>query len=201
MRTDGEGVAVVTDAGVLRADRVVVASDAWTNQVLAGTGTALPLTVLREQVTYYATPHLAEFAPSAFPVFMWHGHHNFYGFPVYGEVATKLGQHMGGNETTADDRTFDPDPVRRERYAEFVDRHIPRFGGPELYSRTCLYTVPPDQNFVLDTLPGSPADRGRDRCRARLQVRRADRAAARRPRAGTARRRIRSTRSRSPARP
>ncbi|AXB42446.1 N-methyl-L-tryptophan oxidase [Amycolatopsis albispora] len=156
VRPDGEGVAVVTDGGTILADRVVVAADAWTNQVLAGTGIQLPLTVLREQVTYYATPHLAEFAPGRFPVFMWHGHHNFYGFPVYGEVATKLGQHMGGDETTADDRSFEPDPVRRKRYAEFVDRHLPRFGGPELYSRTCLYTVPPDQNFVLDRLPAHP---------------------------------------------
>ncbi len=156
IRPDGAGVAVVTDDGTVRADRVVVASDAWTNQVLAETGTALPLTVLEEQVTYYATPHLAEFAPGRFPVFMWHGRHNFYGFPVYGEVATKLGQHMGGHETTADTRGFEPDPVRRERYAEFVAEHVPRFGGPELYSRTCLYTVPPDQGFVLDTLPAHP---------------------------------------------
>ncbi|MFP5072640.1 N-methyl-L-tryptophan oxidase [Pseudonocardia nantongensis] len=156
VRPDGAGAAVVTDAGTFRADRVVVAGDAWTNQVLADTGVTLPLTVLQEQVTYYATPYLAEFAPARFPVFMWHGRHNFYGFPVYGEVATKLGQHMGGHETTPDDRTFDPDPVRRERYAAFVDRHLPRFGGPELYTKTCLYTVPPDQNFVLDTLPDAP---------------------------------------------
>jgi sarcosine oxidase len=156
VRPDGDGVAVVTDDGTVLADRVVVTADAWTNQVLAEAGVKLPLTVLREQVTYYATPHLAEFAPGRFPVFMWHGHHNFYGFPIYGEVATKLGQHMGGDETTADDRSFEPDPVRRERYAEFVARHIPRFGGPELYSKTCLYTVPPDQNFILDRLPEHP---------------------------------------------
>ncbi|MEU6698573.1 N-methyl-L-tryptophan oxidase [Pseudonocardia sp. NPDC046786] len=156
IRPDGDGVAVVTDDGTLLADRVVVTSDAWTNQVLAGTGVTLPLTVLQEQVTYYATPHLAEFATSRFPVFMWHGRHNFYGFGVHGEMATKLGQHMGGHETTADDRTFEPDPVRRDRYARFVERHIPRFGGPELYSKTCLYTVPPDQDFVLDTVPGHP---------------------------------------------
>ena len=156
IRPDGDGVAVVTDERTYSADRVVVASDAWTNQVLAATGPRLPLTVLREQVTYYATPHLAEFAPSRFPVFMWHGAHNFYGFPVYGEVATKLGQHMGGDETTADTRSFVPDDVRRARYADFVDARLPRFGGPELYSKTCLYTVPPDQSFVLDRLPEHP---------------------------------------------
>lgn len=35
--------------------------------------------------------------PQHFPVFIWHGAHNFYCLPVYGEVATKLGQHLGGH--------------------------------------------------------------------------------------------------------
>ncbi|WP_214401464.1 N-methyl-L-tryptophan oxidase [Pseudonocardia lacus] len=156
VRPDGAGVVVETDDRTYRADRVVVAADAWTNRVLRECGLRLPLTVLQEQVTYYATPHLAEFAPSRFPVFMWHGEHNFYGFPVHGEVATKLGQHMGGHETSADERTFEPDPVRRKRYELFVQRYLPRFGGPELYTKTCLYTVPPDQDFVLDTVPDHP---------------------------------------------
>jgi len=156
VRPDGGGVVVETDDATYRADRVVVTADAWTNRVLRDCGPQLPLTVTQEQVTYYATPHLAEFAPSRFPVFMWHGEHNFYGFPIHGEVATKLGQHMGGPETTADGRTFEPDPVRRERYRQFVERHLPRFGGPELYTKTCLYTVPPDQGFVLDTVAEHP---------------------------------------------
>ncbi len=156
VRPSGEGVEIVTDDEIYHTDRLVVASDAWTNGVLAETGTQLPLTVTQEQVTYYATPNLREFAPENFPVFMWHGAYNFYGFPVYGEVATKLGQHMGGHEVTADTRTFEPDPVRQERYREFLSRHLPGFLGPELYTKTCLYTVPPDQNFIIDTLPDHP---------------------------------------------
>ena len=150
------GVEVVTDAETYHADRVVVASDMWTNEVLRGTGVQIPLTITQEQVTYYATPYLREFAPGRFPVFMWHGADNFYGFPVYGEVATKLGQHMGGHEITPETRTFEPDPVRLERYRDFLGKHIPGFLGPELYTRTCPYTIPPDQNFVLDTLPEHP---------------------------------------------
>jgi sarcosine oxidase len=156
VRPSGEGVEVVTDDRIYHADRVVVASDMWTNEVLRETGVRIPLTVTQEQVTYYATPHLREFAPERFPVFMWHGRDNFYGFPVYGEVATKLGQHMGGHEVTAETRTFEPDPVRIERYREFLDRYIPGFLGPELYTKTCLYTIPPDQNFVIDTLAEHP---------------------------------------------
>ena len=156
VRPCGAGVELFTDDEIYYADRVVISSDAWTNQVLADTGTQLPLTVTQEQVTYYATPNLREFAPENFPVFMWHGAHNFYGFPVYGEVATKLGQHMGGHEVTADTRTFEPDPVRKARYRDFLSRRIPGFLGPELYTKTCLYTVPPDQNFIIDTLPEHP---------------------------------------------
>jgi sarcosine oxidase len=63
---------------------------------------------------------------------------------------------MGGHEVTADTRTFDPDPVRIARQREFLARHLPGFLGPELYTRTCLYTIPPDQNFILDTLPDLP---------------------------------------------
>lgn len=151
-----DGVEIRTDTGAYLADRVVVAADAWTNEVLDGCGVRLPLTVTQEQVTYYATAHLRDFAPDRFPVFMWHGAHNFYGFPVYGEMATKLGEHMGGPEVTAETRTFTPDPVRQDRYRAFLDAHLPGFAGPELYTKTCLYTIPPDQNFVLDTLPDEP---------------------------------------------
>ena len=128
----------------------------WTNEVLRETGVRIPLTITQEQVTYYATPNVWEFSPERFPVFMWHGAENFYGFPVYGEVATKLGQHMGGHEVTAGTRTFDPDPTRIQRYRDFLERYIPGFLGPELYTRTCPYTLPPDQHFVLDTLPEHP---------------------------------------------
>jgi len=156
LRPRPDGVEVRTDTETYLADRVVVAADAWTNELLDGCGAHLPLTVTQEQVTYYATAHLRDFAPDRFPVFMWHGAHNFYGFPVYGEVATKLGQHMGGPEVTAQTRTFAPDPVRQERYRAFLDAHVPGFAGPELYTKTCLYTIPPDQNFVLGTLPEEP---------------------------------------------
>ena len=156
LRDAGGHVEVVLDDEVIRAEHVVVTADARTNEVIEGLGTTLPLTVTQEQVTYYATPNLLDFSPARFPVFMWHGADNFYGFPVYGEVATKLGQHMGGPEVTADSRTFEPDPLRRKRQEEFLAEHLPGFGGPELYSKTCLYTIPPDQHFVVDHVPGVP---------------------------------------------
>lgn len=107
-------------------------------------------------MSYYATPHLHDFSPGRFPAIMWRGAHDYYGLPVYGELATKLGEHIGGPEVTADTRTFIPDPVRQKRYRAFLDRRIPRFAGPELYTRTCLYTLTPDHHFIVDRLPEHP---------------------------------------------
>lgn len=152
-----DGCAVLAGEQRYIADHVIVASGAWTNPLLAPLlGAELPLTVTQEQVTYYATPNLADFSPDRFPVFMWHGADNYYGFPIYGEVATKLGQHMGGPAVTADTRSSEADPIRQARYRQFLETYIPGFVGPELYTKTCLYTVPPDQNFIIDRLPNQP---------------------------------------------
>ena len=156
LRPVGDRVEVATPEQRFSADHVVVTSGAWTNQVTREAGLELPLTVTQEQVTYYATPNLRDFTPERFPVFMWHGESSFYGFPVYGEVATKLGQHMGGPEVTAQTRTFTPDPERGARQRTFLSQTIPGFLGPEHLTKTCLYTVPPDQHFVIDTLRNAP---------------------------------------------
>jgi sarcosine oxidase len=152
---DGE-VVVQTPDTRYRCARLVIASGPWTNTVLGQLGHQLPLTVTQEQVTYFATPHLDEFTPDRFPVWIWMDEPSFYGFPVFGEPATKAAWDAGGKVVTADTRSFDPDPANAASVREFVERVIPRSTGPELYTKTCLYTMPPDRDFVLDHLPGHP---------------------------------------------
>jgi sarcosine oxidase len=156
IRSTEGAVEVVIDDGTYSAEHVLVAAGAWTNSILATLGIAWPLTVTQEQVTYFATPNLREFAPDRFPIWIWRAPEEFYGFPIYGEVATKAGQDVGGEEVTAETRTFDPNPRTRERLTRFLETHIPGFLGPELYTKTCLYTMPPDRHFVIDALPGHP---------------------------------------------
>jgi sarcosine oxidase len=156
IRSTGEAIEVVTDDGIFSAGHLVVAAGAWTNSVLTGVGIHWPLTVTQEQVTYFATPHLREFAPDRFPVWIWRAPQGFYGFPVYGEVATKAGQDAGGEEVTAETRTFEPNETAKERLVGFLEEQIPRFLGPELYTKTCLYTMPPDRHFIIDAVPGHP---------------------------------------------
>lgn len=149
-------VEVVTDEGVFTAGHVVLAGGAWTNTLLESLGIRWPLTVTQEQVTYFATPYIRDFSPDRFPIWIWRAQEEFYGFPVYGEVATKAGQDVGGDEVTAETRTFEPNARTHERLVRFLEERIPHFLGPELATKTCLYTMPPDRQFVIDSVPGHP---------------------------------------------
>jgi glycine/D-amino acid oxidase-like deaminating enzyme len=151
-----ERVRLITEAGVFEAEQVVICAGAWTRGLLQGLGVDWPIRLTQEQVTYYATPNLADFAPERFPIWLWHGDgdEEYYGFPVYGEVATKAAQDLGGPEASVEERPWRPDPDRVQRVARFAERILPGYTGPELYTRCCLYDMPPDRDFVIDFVPG-----------------------------------------------
>jgi sarcosine oxidase len=156
VRPDAGGVDLETAAGVFRAGTVVVCAGAWTRGLLHGLGVDWPIRLTQEQVTYYATANLADFAPDRFPIWLWHGDGDdeYYGFPVYGEVATKAAQDLGGPEASVEERPRRPDPERVQRVARFAEEILPGYTGPELSTRCCLYDMPPDRDFVVDFVPG-----------------------------------------------
>jgi sarcosine oxidase len=151
---DGGEVRVQVDGRSIRAAHLVVCAGPWTNDVLALLGHRLNLVVTREQVVYLEPQDPPAFAPGRFPVWIWMQDPCYYGFPIFGEPAVKVAQDGGGEETTADGRSFAPDEDNRARVVEFMRRTFPRAVGREHLVKTCLYTLPPDRDFVLDRLPG-----------------------------------------------
>lgn len=152
----GKGQDVKTSEGTFTCKKLIVTAGAWVGQVLAGVGISLGITATQEQVTYYATPNLKEFAIGNFPIFIWHGDDVFYGFSIYGEVATKAAIDASGSAVTPQTRTYQPDEARERRGEAWLQKYIPGFLGPKLYTKTCLYAMPQDRNFVIDTLPEHP---------------------------------------------
>jgi sarcosine oxidase len=152
------GGAYEVDAGgtTYGAGRVVMTADAWTNGLLAGFDRRLPLTITKEQVTYYAAPDPAAFAPDRFPVWIWMDDPCFYGFPAYGEAGPKAAQDVGGEVVDPEARTFERDEVAFGRVHDFLAAHLPGALGPEILTRTCLYTLTPDRDFVVDRVPEAP---------------------------------------------
>ena len=130
---------------------VVVAADAWTNQVLGGLGVEIPLTVTLEQPTYFSPPDPTAYA--AMPLWIWMDEPSYYGFPCYGEPTVKAAQDCGGPVVDPDARTSEPDPEMRERLAAFMGSLLPGT-GEVVRSLRCQYTLTPDRDFVLAPVPG-----------------------------------------------
>lgn len=156
IRSDGEGVEVTAGGQVLRAARAIVTADAWTNTLLEPLGLRLPLVVTREQVVYFEPIDPAAFAIGRFPSWIWSDVPSFYGFPVFDGNGPKVAEDIGGRIVTADGRDFEPDPVALARLEAFVRRVLPGAHGPIDRIKTCLYTLTPDRDFVVDAVPGQP---------------------------------------------
>ncbi|HEX8793441.1 MAG TPA: N-methyl-L-tryptophan oxidase [Polyangiaceae bacterium] len=151
-RADGASgqIEVETHRGRHRAGRLVVAAGAWAPALLADLG--LPLQVHRVvQMWFDASP--AHDAPCfGFDV----GGGFFYGFPrVGGRV--KVADHMARQAISR------PEDVRREidaadtRHVEaFVRKHLPHLRTPPVQAKTCLYTMTPDEHFLVDVHPDHP---------------------------------------------
>jgi sarcosine oxidase len=152
----GEYEVTTADGPTHRAGRVVLAADAWTNHLLASLGARLPLTITREQVTYFACPDPAAFAPERFPIWIWMDEPAYYGFPTYGEAGPKAAQDVGGRAIEIEHRTFDVDVEAHARVLAFLERHLPGAVGPDIVTKTCIYTLTPDRDFIVDGLPDHP---------------------------------------------
>jgi sarcosine oxidase len=154
VETAGEEVCVRVDGRTLRAAHLIVCAGPWTNAALAPLGLQMNLDVTREQVIYLEPIMIDLFEPERFPIWIWMDEPSYYGFPVFGEPAVKVAQDAGGELTTADTRTFETDEGNRRRVLEFARRTIPHAVGRERYVKTCLYTLPPDRDFIVDRVPG-----------------------------------------------
>ena len=151
---DGDEIVVEAGGNRFRAGQLIVAAGPWTARVLTQFDVRLPLEVTKEQPMYFVPRDVEPFAFGRFPVWIWMDDPSFYGFPVFGEAgAVKVTQDAGGKAVDAETRGFEPDPDISARVRAFLRAHLPLLDGPEHLVKTCLYTLTPDRDFVIDSLP------------------------------------------------
>ncbi|GAA3288338.1 N-methyl-L-tryptophan oxidase [Arthrobacter citreus] len=147
-------VVVTSSGGTFTADHLVVCAASWLGELMPDLGLNFRLTLSQEQVSYFAGENLAKFTPDKFPIWVWHDTETYYGFPVYGEAAVKLARDMRGHYITSAERAFEGDETEAAVLRGFLAAHLPEAAGPSLANKTCVYDMPADRDFVLDTLPG-----------------------------------------------
>jgi monomeric sarcosine oxidase len=149
---DGAGVRVNTDQGAYTADKLIVSAGAWAGRMLADLG--LPLEVRRKVLFWLEVDDESRFQPAELPVYITETRHgNIYGFPIWGRPGLKVAQHSGGIPS-------DPDHLDRSVHAGEADDVVafgrelfPGVTGAVLERAVCMYTVTPDENFIVDRHP------------------------------------------------
>ncbi len=151
----GGEVIVTTTERRYSAESLIIAAGAWSNQVLGHLGVTFPLEVTLEQVVYLKPQSAEAFSPDRFPVWIWMTLPALYGFPILGEPAAKVAWDRCEIVTDPDSRSHVPRTDVIETIEEFTAAHLPDLNGGVHLAKTCLYTLTPDRDFVIDRVPGT----------------------------------------------
>ena len=153
---DHDGVRVtLADGTRIEAARLAICAGAWFAKLAPEIG--VPLRVERN-VQFYFAPHDRDaVSPERLPIWCCErpGQRMFYGFPDFGHGA-KVAHHGSGVFTDPDalDRTAHDDEVAHAR--EALESFVPAAAGTFLRAAPCMYTLTPDEHFVIGAHPRRP---------------------------------------------
>ena len=160
-KKDGDSITVKTDKDIYQCNKLVITAGAWTAKMTPGIADKIKVT--RQFIAWIKTKNDNQFELNKFPCWMIGDddkHGCFYGFPlldtkIFGEPAgLKLAHHFPA-------QTTDPDQLNRQTTEDdfknigyCLDKYLPGVFEAILSTKICLYANSPDENFIIDTLPG-----------------------------------------------
>jgi monomeric sarcosine oxidase len=137
---------------------LVITAGAWATDLLRSL--RLPLTVKRKVFAWFDPLAPELFAAGRIPVFAFADHWS-YGFPIIPGLGVKMALHAGGDYLPhAGGAVAPPGPADLDPIAAIAAKYMPRLGGAYgearsriRHSATCLYTMTPDEDFIVDHHP------------------------------------------------
>ncbi|MDE3200911.1 MAG: N-methyl-L-tryptophan oxidase [Acidobacteriota bacterium] len=153
---DENGIEVQTSRGFYSAGHLVIAAGPWAKEALHD---VVPLRVTR-QVMAWIQPvgGVTAFLPEKFPVYLsessdgaFHG----YGFPALDGPQGGVKAAIHGSETECTPETIDRGvhAADFERIVAGLKARLPSLDGTLVRAKTCLYTMTPDEHFVIGAHP------------------------------------------------
>ncbi|NUO03136.1 MAG: N-methyl-L-tryptophan oxidase [Saprospiraceae bacterium] len=156
------GVTVSTDKGQYTADKIILTAGAWAGKLLPGL--ASRFTVTRQTLAWMIPSEWKPYEYGHFPCWVIADAAKpsiYYGFPALpvgafgGPIGLKIGHHAHGNPTDPDAVNRKIMPEEESNLIEALNQFIPGAYASTYTMKTCLYTNTPDENFILDFLPGT----------------------------------------------
>jgi sarcosine oxidase len=148
------GVRIRTDRDEIEADFAIVAAGPWMRSMFPDLD--LPLRVTRQVVGWFEPAELEQFSPDRFPVFVLENEYgNHYGFPAYDGMGVKIAMHHHLNEVVEPDGYERTVSAKEEAVIRApLAKYLPGANGRMRVAETCLYTMTPDNTFIIDRMPG-----------------------------------------------
>jgi sarcosine oxidase len=147
----GTPIRLKTTSGEITTGKLIITGGPWASQMLGGLKIELEI---RRKAVFWFTAR-GSFAAS--PCYLFELPDGvFYGFPAI-DGRMKVAEHSGG--TKIEDPLFvDPaiDPHEAERILGFLEKCVPNTANGLAEHQTCLYTMSPDEHFIVDQYPGEP---------------------------------------------
>jgi monomeric sarcosine oxidase len=142
----------------ITAAKLIIAAGAWTGNLLRALH--LPLALKRKVIAWFDPLAPELFAADRIPVFTF-AENAIYGFPSVPGLGVKMAEHAGGSSLPdADSPVQPPGPADLDPIAAVAAKYMPKLAGSYstarsrlLRSATCLYTMTPDDDFIVDHHP------------------------------------------------
>ena len=145
------GVEVQSSGGTWSAKRLIITAGSWSDSLLHALG--LPLTIVHKQL-HWLPPGTIRTPEHSSACFFYEVNDGcFYGFPDLGN-GVKVAEHTGGTPIARpEDGHNYVDARDTERVTEFARNYLHVPEKVTAQTATCLYTMTPDENFIIDRHP------------------------------------------------
>ena len=151
------GVDVTVGTDTYSADALIVAAGTWSGPLLEQTGLSLPLSPVRKTFAWFKAEEEV-FNDTVFPAFAFDTPAGYYyGFPSIGRAGLKIGRHDGGIPVDPNQprRPFGQETGDLTDLQQFTNTFMPAI-DTLAHGKTCLYTMTPDEDFIIDLPPDYP---------------------------------------------
>lgn len=149
-----EKVTIKTSDKTFYSDSLVVAAGAWSGHLLSMLDLDLPLTPVRKTFAWFDANEKI-YNANDFPAFAFETSRGlYYGFPSVDGAGLKVGRHDGGERINPDEvmKQFGEIVEDEEDLIQFLNQYLPEIGRLK-DGKTCMYTLTPDEKFVIDVHP------------------------------------------------
>jgi sarcosine oxidase len=156
-----DGVIVKTNKEIYRCNKLIITAGAWAGKLIPGLANKIKIT--RQFLAWMKPKHPEKFSLNNFPCWMIADEDMpgcYYGFPMLSTEkfgppeGLKLAHHYPAMVTDPDNvnRTVTNEDIENLKYA--MNKYFPGEFDGVLSTKICLYANSPDENFIIDRLPG-----------------------------------------------